>query len=381
MQIRGASTKGFLIALAISLIPVSAISAQKIIPGSTCKVYKQKVTNQNKVYTCIKSGKKLVWNKGVKVETPTPTPTPSPTPSPTPTPTPVSERGFKKLYKSLLSKFQQTSLNSINLEIVYSPTVDQVNANILLEQFKDAVSFYVDKFGNNKKVIILFMSEKDKDWYTQKVISYEGPNSNDDWWGSKHCAFTEFTQCGRGTNSTPINILYEVVGSMWKTSNYSRVSPNHESVHIYQKSIIGDGMYRIFPAWLGEGQANFLGFVTSSRFLDVTALRSQSIRSMRNIFPTMNSFTENNWVDAINKCDSSIDYCVSNGLNYSLGMLINEYLYSNFEPEQIDKVLSDVAAGANWNDSILTNLKVNKTTLYLDAAKYIAVEIKEDSNY
>ena len=95
----------------------------------------------------------------------------------------------------------------------------------------------------------------------------------------------------------------------------------------------------------------------------------------------MNIFTENDWVDAIDKCEASIDYCVSNGLNYSLGMLINEYLYSNFEPEQIDKVLSDVAAGANWNDSILTNLKVNKTTLYLDAAKYIAVEIKEDSNY
>ncbi len=384
MRIKESLAKGFLIALAISLIPVAAISAQKISPGSTCKVYKQKVTNQNKVYTCIKSGKKLVWNKGVAVVKPTPTPTPTPKVTPTTTPTssatssPIAERSFQKLYKSVLSKFQQTSLSGINLEVVYSPTVDQANANILLEQFKDAISFYVNKFGSDKKVIILFMSEKDKDWYTQKVISYEGSNSNDDWWGSKHCAFNEFSLCGRGTNSSPTNILYEVVGSSWKTSNNSRVETNHESVHIYQKSRIGDGMYRIFPAWFGEGQANFLGFVTSSRFLDVTNLRSQTIRSMKSAFPAMNSFTETEWVDAINKCEASIDFCVSNDLGYSLGMLINEYLYSNFEPDQIDKILSEVTAGANWGDSILTNLKVNKNSLYLEAGKYIATEIQDD---
>jgi hypothetical protein len=52
----------------------------------------QKVFYQNKTYTCIKSGMKLVWNKGVVIVTPTPTPTPTPRPTPTltPTPTPTS---------------------------------------------------------------------------------------------------------------------------------------------------------------------------------------------------------------------------------------------------------------------------------------------------
>ena len=86
MRIKGSLAKGFLIALAISIIPVAAISAQKVTAGSTCKVYKQKVTNQSKVYTCIKSGKKLVWNKGFAVVKPTPTPSASPTLSPTPLP-------------------------------------------------------------------------------------------------------------------------------------------------------------------------------------------------------------------------------------------------------------------------------------------------------
>jgi len=78
MGLRGTAAKGLLIALALSLIPVAAVSAQKITPGSTCKVYKQKVVYKNKTYTCIKSGKKLIWSKGVAVKKPKPTPTSTP---------------------------------------------------------------------------------------------------------------------------------------------------------------------------------------------------------------------------------------------------------------------------------------------------------------
>ena len=98
MRIKGRLAKGVLIALVLSLIPVAAISAQKITPGSTCKVYKQKVANQNKIYTCIKSGKKLVWSKGAVLKRPTPTPTATPTPTPTPAPstssTPTPTKNF-----------------------------------------------------------------------------------------------------------------------------------------------------------------------------------------------------------------------------------------------------------------------------------------------
>ena len=81
-----------LVAILVSLLPFSANSAQKIAAGGTCTSLNKKVTYQNKIYTCIKSGKKLIWNKGVaiKVAAPNPTPTPSPSSTPTgiPTPTP-----------------------------------------------------------------------------------------------------------------------------------------------------------------------------------------------------------------------------------------------------------------------------------------------------
>lgn len=88
------SAKVALIVLALALIPEMSFSASKIIPGATCKVYKSRVTYQNKVYTCVKSGKKLVWDKGVLVKKPTPTPKPIPAETSTakPKPSPMPSR-------------------------------------------------------------------------------------------------------------------------------------------------------------------------------------------------------------------------------------------------------------------------------------------------
>ena len=74
--------------LFLALLTSNSYSATKITPGASCKVLNQKVTFQKKIFTCIKSGKKLIWNKGVQIKMQSPTPKPtSPTPSPTPTPT------------------------------------------------------------------------------------------------------------------------------------------------------------------------------------------------------------------------------------------------------------------------------------------------------
>ena len=83
---------GLVFILALSSFP--AFSANPPKPGSVCSKQGITKTYKGKKYTCIKSGKKLLWNKGLAVKTaypqvtPAPTPTPSPIPTPTPTPTP-----------------------------------------------------------------------------------------------------------------------------------------------------------------------------------------------------------------------------------------------------------------------------------------------------
>ncbi len=93
---------GLSLLLSLSLLP--AYSATPIKAGSICLKQGITKTYKDRKYTCIKSGRKLVWNKGVVVAKPrqnsTPTPsatstaspsvTPTATPTPTPTPTPTA---------------------------------------------------------------------------------------------------------------------------------------------------------------------------------------------------------------------------------------------------------------------------------------------------
>ena len=70
MRIKGSLAKGVLLALGIALIPITAAAAENVTPSTACKVLNQKVVSQDKTYTCMKSGKKLMWNKGVAVVKP-----------------------------------------------------------------------------------------------------------------------------------------------------------------------------------------------------------------------------------------------------------------------------------------------------------------------
>jgi len=82
MRIKGSLAKNLLVGLSLALIPVTSVSAQTVTSGATCKIYKQKFVIKNKTYACIKSGKKLVWSKGVPATTATSTNTTNSTPAP-----------------------------------------------------------------------------------------------------------------------------------------------------------------------------------------------------------------------------------------------------------------------------------------------------------
>ena len=81
-----------ILAASLSLTLVAALPAISAVKaGSTCKKVGQIATANGKQYTCIKSGKKKIWNKGKVVKTPTPTPTPTPT-----TPSKTLDPRYKK---------------------------------------------------------------------------------------------------------------------------------------------------------------------------------------------------------------------------------------------------------------------------------------------
>ena len=74
------------ICLSIFLTHFIASSNAATKAGSTCSKLKSTTVSGGVKYTCIKSGSKLVWSKGVKVVSNTPKPSVSPAPTPTSTP-------------------------------------------------------------------------------------------------------------------------------------------------------------------------------------------------------------------------------------------------------------------------------------------------------
>ena len=77
-----------ILSLALIGSPLQAASPKA---GSKCVKLGATSTLAGKKYTCVKSGKKLVWNKGVSVKPVTkPTPSPISTPEATPSPTPIA---------------------------------------------------------------------------------------------------------------------------------------------------------------------------------------------------------------------------------------------------------------------------------------------------
>jgi len=81
-----------LLSVVLSLSLITAPSNAAVKAGAKCTKAGAKATAAGKKFTCVKSGNRLVWNKGVAVraaQKPSPNPVFKPV-EPTPTPTPVA---------------------------------------------------------------------------------------------------------------------------------------------------------------------------------------------------------------------------------------------------------------------------------------------------
>jgi M6 family metalloprotease-like protein len=146
MRIKVLVARSLLVALALTLIPAFAISAPKVTPGATCNANKQSVTYLKKTYTCVKSGKRLVWNKGVVIVKPAPTPAPAPAPAskPAPTPDPLVSESSVYVNSSLckLPYINQDADNYLGFPRSqrYIPSIGERKSIVLFVDFEDLVA-------------------------------------------------------------------------------------------------------------------------------------------------------------------------------------------------------------------------------------------------
>jgi len=348
MHIKGNLSKILLIALSLTLIPVMASSAQKVNPGSTCKIYKQKTTYLDKSYTCIRSGKKLVWNKGVAIITPTPTPTPTSTNQQSEIPVGKWQETQFAIVKAL-SLLKPSEIQK--LDFIYSPNTNRTEADKLQAAYQEPITLLSNLYVNPKTVTFLVMNENEHDWWWSQVKSLSS-TMEDNWWGGIHCQPNPSSHCGYGTSPNPDGTFHfgQILGSQFVWNQRDYTIAYHESIHVYQLGLMGNRMGAL-PNWFAEGQAQYLGYAFSHKYWSSSAQRNDTLRGLRSSFPDLSKFTNSEWLDWIKKVDSNSEFTFNNSLGYSIGELILESLYNANDYQKIHSWMVSIKDGNNYKDA------------------------------
>lgn len=373
--------------------------------GATCTKKGATATSAGKLYTCIFSGKKLVWNKGVAVPKPTPTPTkPTAIGDPigaiggTPTPTPmatIERKDWELIYIRIWEDLEKAQTQkSFPFEYKLGPTVNKEKANESIAAYDKAMKIWMPLLMGStiSPVIWTIMSEKDYSWWKQVVEQQEGASANYAWNPDTnmlgHCQLSSNAFCGYGntfkSNTPEYKFLqYNVIGSTYNQLPNSN-TVNHESVHFYQLSVV-QGFPRDIPCWYVEGQASLYGGALQANLITD---RSVSIRQRNNFKgivrqyqPKADTFTSQEWVDVLKNmyqphvsCSSQQDY-----FKYALGMFVWEYLYDKYGAKVMHQVLLDFKDGKLFNEAIEREFNLTLDQLNEKLAAHL-VHIFADGN-
>jgi len=362
--------------------PVNAAAPKA---GATCTKKNATATSAGKLYTCILSGKKLVWNKGVSIPKPTPSPTPSSTPSPSPinqpSPTPsatsssqkeepftpwstnftqkqVSDEAQKKFREWALAQTEKSNLH----KFISSPDTPRARArNFKLVDELDLKLF--GQFFTKPTTTVLGNNEQ---WVVEQL------NAN----GGK------YKQCDDNSGNQGLNYCLDQGGSQGYviTSDMSYQASNpgadgssllsHEFFHLVQRALLGTsvgipirsdavGHEDSFPVWFVEGTANFVGFSISALALDGTYWEGRDM--MFKYAPSTPSINRN----------SLEDYEIRNGPgNYSptypyiAGQLATEYLVASVGFQKTLDIWLDFKSTKSFEKSFENAIGISKDAFY-----------------
>ena len=362
---------GILLVIAFFLVPISAKAAVKA--GATCSKLGATSTYAGKKYTCIKSGKRLVWDKGVAIPKPVPTVSPTPTPSPTPSlPSSIVEKtptgfgdladNFKGVYinawNSSIDKINKNSALEIKQNIIFGPTTKSPNPDI--SQMFILGSRFFGGFLQPKSFNAIYYTFDDIPWATQKLLEFYGSNDLAQ-------APNQNCQSRQRCNGASANVPKPDIGQAnfgvfdnGHTDDYHLKGgiEIHEYAHMVQfmqfqgkptQKIMG-GLV-LLPTWFIEGHAHTAGNLASATTLsDYKKFRTYWLNARAEGLPgyspeSIESFYEKL---AVGKSDPSVQSNV-----YSIGFFTVEALVSIKGVDSPMNLIKMVSDGATWDEAFL----------------------------
>jgi hypothetical protein len=353
----------FALLLTLPLTPSQAA----VKAGDTCTKAGLKSVASGKTFTCIKSGKKFVWDKGVAVTKPTVVSTPSATPTPTPTPTPeIVYATLWEKYKwskpsssasvatAATEKFKAYAATnrsaSTTVKIVAQDGVDTT----LLKWVTDGSTF-VSKVFSYPQLTAPFVAVIAKD----KVFAEKAYNDNGYTQDAKSLAdYFDKAPAHGGPPNTYNNTMIMSKGLLVSDKVGIMQMPGHETFHFIQKSIAGksatpDGL-GIAPQWFWEGPSVFIGlqaanhlslldYATEGRAFSVKRATGADVKSLK-----LSEVTKNN---------GSAD-------PYGIGAIATEFLVANVGMEKFMDVYNNLGKNMKFTDAFRAGTGVELADFY-----------------
>ena len=258
-----------------SVLSTPAFSAVKA--GTTCKKVGSIATSAGKKFTCVKSGKKLIWSRGVALSKPAAEPVATPTPMPSPTPTqtlPAKYPDAPTSFDDLIANYEGISyaawsksnaaISASNDVVLPFKALTGINTTLSFRNPAsafDLVARLYSGFKSSSDMTVLTFSYDDRDWAQEQMKQLQ-PKSTYQWITDTACS-TRPTCDGGGvfTDDKGSGLIVLTTG-VARGGQGPGALEAHEYTHaIQQNQLPRASVWPLTtdwpPTWYVEGQALF----------------------------------------------------------------------------------------------------------------------------
>jgi|UniRef100_UPI00404B7875 hypothetical protein len=420
--------------LAFSLVSTSSVAASKISAGKPCKTNKQQARFLGQMYTCIKSGKKLIWSKpkiASGIASPAkPTPSQSSvsqvSPSQSPAPkSPTDSLNFKnsmiynvqgdqlirradsgeffdfdsrsqskfnpirlKAYQELNSLDTGRSHPNINFNYSISASFPAFLVEYSKRELDEAASLWNSYFDQKIEVNVYFVTEKDREdiknnsWLQRNLPSvftrFDGKRERPFisggggyWKGEQGWKGNIFLATASYLDHSYINYEWPAVAK-------------HEFVHLVQDyAFARNGRMRgsesewnaIQPQNFREGAANTISYLTAFRNLgwssDALDWMTWSRASNTSNWKTIRSLKEARELIVATEVGTPNEAFEQ---SYGVGALMYEWVLGTYGLDGFKKLMNSFATATNFDQSVQVAFGISKDNFYDQVSNYVYQE-------
>jgi hypothetical protein len=415
-----------------SLTTPTAVAAIKA--GGSCSKVGSSATSAGKRFTCIKSGKKYIWDKGVVVAKPVTLPTASPTPTPKLEPVVVDTKWYgwnfrfnpsgvlerkggpvtqwssspsrtgqvidpirQKAFASILeySKTAPTKAGKVNF--AFGPNLASDVVTAYRNYFDLSIKFFESRIPEGTVLNVLVVSEKDDAFTKETLTKFLGDQSQaNDVFKRSEIYLRQFETQGKqwsggGSVSSfgpgkPL-LYFGYACSCFASEDLLMYNVAHEITHYFQiattPNVKKQNFTGNYPNWvegkvyvpnsLMEGSANTLG---SALIVPYVGWYSDQMDWHLGRYKGYGKIKELTNVDDTVKLMQAVEsYLLEpsglNDLNYSLGQLMFEYYIAQYGVVSYLDLFDNIEKFGDFDSALQKTVNTTKLDFYRDSAPYV----------